>query len=1627
MSNFDSDVSTTLPASSKTSSEFSSTSEMYVTKRNGNKEIISFDKILQRIKKTGKEVDIKINYTSLAIKIIDQLFDGIPTDKIDEISAEQCATMSSIHYDYGTLASRLIISNHHRNTTASFVKTMKKLYSERMISDEFMQNVNANAKQLDALCDYTRDYLIDYFGFKTLERSYLMSIKKRIYERPQMMFLRLAISIHGVDFAKIQETYHALSNKQMIHGTPSLYNAGTPREQMSSCFLRDTSIHTIGGPVPIQDVKEGYKVVTHTGEVQTVSQVHENLLGNRSLYTMNFYQTRPFTVTEDHPLYVYDNETKEVVWKNVIDITTNDYVMIPKKNNQKFLNEASDPAKLAADTEINKFFGIWNRYGEFLYLKEPTLNTEDISDDVSFSPVPEPVPVGIQIVLPTDCLEAISFCYNLKKMFGEVRLEKADYDNGITVLRYELKKMADDFLSWFGKDRNIPQSLYQHPTHWVRSFLSGWNITGIHLTEEQVPDSIYTLCRINHLHHLTFLPLDYTECEEIIEYEGNLFLQYVSKEEYTTDIDTNTYVYTLGVETDHSYSVAGIIAKNCYLIAMESDSIEGIYNTLKDCALISKYAGGIGLHIHNIRATGSHIAGTNGISNGIVPMLRVFNNTAKYVDQCLHPKSIIYTTQGPTCIQNVVQGETKIFNQHGDVEVVQNVLEHSYEGTMLHINTEFSIDTLDITPEHPIFVLRGNGMEPHSNTMIESMLEKQLIEPIWIEASELDTTDLFAFPIPTYDCDVSSISEDDCYLYGLLLGDGEYVGRTTAVSNLKTYTPHMYEFVSEYLDKRCVKYTITHIASEKSDDIYEFSWVRPAHLPFRHNDLFDASMDDNRVRMSSRWLNLPIQKSQYILKGLLKSKAGDIGKNIRIKHFSKQIIECCRFICLKMGVLPQFNCASIGYWINIPPTKETCPLFDLIHDGRESPFVRHGNFMFSPIISVLSTQYSGVLYDLQMEKQHDYLLSSALVHNGGGKRNGSFAIYLEPWHADIELFLQMRKNHGEEELKARDLFYALWVPDLFMKRVKEAGKWTLFCPHECPGLADVHNEAFETLYTSYEESGKGRATLNARDLWFKILDAQMETGTPYLVYKDAANRKSNQQNLGTIKSSNLCVAPETLILIEKNNAAVFVPIQTQCGKRVNVWNGTEYSEVEIVKTGEMQPLIEVHTSTNNVLHCTPYHKFYILMDDDQKINIVEAQYLQEGDLIAPCLSPEFCEIKNAQRITKVIDNGRYDDTYCFSEPKKHAGIFNGIYTSQCSEIIEYSDENETSVCNLASIALPAFVVTDPSGVNPPTYDFEKLHHVARMATYNLNRIIDINYYPTEKTERSNKRHRPIGIGVQGLADTFMMMGYIFGSPESRRLNQEIFETMYHGSLTESCAIAQKEGAYETFEGSPASKGLLQFDLWDNTDPLHTDPNDPNSPHRYDWTSLKIQIQTYGLRNSLLLAPMPTASTSQILGYNECIEPITSNIYARRTLAGEFIVTNKYLMKELISIGLWNEKIKNHIVANNGSVQSIDIIPAEIREKYKTVWEIPMRTVIDMAAERGVYVCQSQSLNLWMEEPTYNSLTSMHFYSWSKGLKTGIYYLRRRARHAAQQFTIEPEKAQTQQLEEEEEICEMCSG
>jgi len=769
----------------KTQMVFSSNLSMQVVKRDGRKEDVSFDKVLERVRRAAD--GLSTNPTAIAQKVLAQIYNGVKTTELDELTSQLAASLATVHPDYGKLAARITISNHQKNTEPSFSKVMHALGNQispktgekvSYVSDELLSLITTYGSAIDAYIDHERDYVFDYFGFKTLEKSYLLKDSSgKILERPQHMWMRVSLALWGTEHLNLVfNTYDMMSQKYFTHATPTLFNAGTPRQQLSSCFL----------------------------------------------------------------------------------------------------------------------------------------------------------------------------------------------------------------------------------------------------------------------------------------------------------------------------------------LAMADDSIAGIYKTLTDCALISKHAGGIGIHCHNVRAKGALIRGTNGTSNGLVPMLRVFNNTARYVDQ------------------------------------------------------------------------------------------------------------------------------------------------------------------------------------------------------------------------------------------------------------------------------------------------------------------------------------------------------------GGGKRNGSFAMYLEPWHADVEDFLKLKLGTGSEEDRARDLFYALWIPDLFMKRVEEDGDWTLFCPSEAPGLADVHSAAFEALYTKYEAEGRGRKTVKAQKLWFQIMDSQMETGTPYLVYKDAANSKSNQQNLGTIKSSNLC-----------------------------------------------------------------------------------------------------------------------------------------------SEIIEYSDETESAVCNLASIGLPAFVNQETK-----TFDFAMLERVVTTATRNLNRVIDINYYPTPETRKSNMRHRPIGLGVQGLADVFAMLRLTWDSPEAADLHQRIFEHMYYAAVKQSVQLAIEEGPYETFQGSPASQGRLQPDLWSSKPLTETDKS-------LDWALLRQMVQRYGLRNSLLMAPMPTASTSQILGYNECFEPFTSNLYTRRTLAGEYIMINKYLLKDLMDRGLWCEELKQKIIAQNGSVQGIAEIPNELQELYKTAWELKQRVLIDLAAARGAFICQSQSLNLFVSDPTYAKLTSMHFYGWKKGLKTGCYYLRTKAAVTAQKFTVDP--------------------
>lgn len=1186
--------------------------EMYVQKRSGKLEVVSFDKISRRIRMLNEmklniecisdpaiavsqsqqlNDNYKINYTDLAIKVIDQIYDGITTKELDILTAEQCMSLVTTHPDYGVLASRVVISNHHKNTESDFNAIVEKLYKYRdihnqhfpIVSKELYDVVRENAAEIQSWFEWDRDYLIDFFGFKTLERAYLLRINGVIQERPQHMWMRAALGIHGTNLEKARETYDLMSLKYFTHATPTLFNAGTPRPQMSSCFL----------------------------------------------------------------------------------------------------------------------------------------------------------------------------------------------------------------------------------------------------------------------------------------------------------------------------------------LAMEKDSLDGIYNTLSDCASISKWAGGIGLHIHNIRAKGSLIRGTNGASNGIVPMLRVFNNTARYVDQCFTALTLVQTTKGRIPISDVIPNETYVITGSGNPHRVLELVKHqARERSMRRITASQHPQPLNMTDEHLVLVFR-NSKNIHPSEYNQDAL------------------------ITAYK--------------SLLFGDNA--------------TPDV-------------------MYCETQNGL--FGWVPAVSLT--NND----------------------------------------------------------YICS----------------------------------------MRHGKLHYSRVDNIEQYMYDKEVYDLVVDTEHHYHTEVGVVHNGGGKRAGSFAIYLEPWHADVEDFLEMRKNHGNEELKARDLFYALWVPDLFMKRVEKNEHWSLMCPDECRGLSDVVGKEFEELYEKYERENKYKKQISARQLWLKICDSQIETGTPYLLYKDAANQKSNQQNIGTIKSSNLCVAPETKVLTREGERR----IDSLVGMTIEVWNGEQFSKTQVRKTGVAQPLLRVQVDDGRMIDCTYYHTFYI--EDAGEVKAIEAQHLKSGMKLLKWTGLNGQDIEHI--VYEVIETGRRDDTYCFTEPIRHMGVFNGILTGQCTEIIEYSDENETAVCNLGSIALPRFVenphttgemvIYSRSGCNyckmaksyltrmnveysiinvdddeirkevfdhlgqlsgrkintvpqivhrengekyiggyedlvtkiKPEFNYQKLHDITRVFTRNLNRVIDVNFYPTEKTRRSNMRHRPIGIGVQGLADTFALMNLAFDSTESRKINEDIFETIYHASLEESCQLAIEEGSYSTFEGSPASQGRLQFDLWEQS---------PSS--RYNWNELRERIRENGLRNSLLVAPMPTASTSQILGFNECFEPFTSNIYMRRTLAGEFVIINKYLLRELVDIGLWNRQIKNKIISDNGSIQNIREIPESIRNRYKIVWELSMRTLIDYAAERGKYICQSQSMNLWMENPNYKALTSMHFYGWKRGLKTGIYYLRTKAKAAAQKFTVEPVKSIADT--NTEEPCEMCSG
>ena len=774
---------------------------------------------------------------------------------------------------------------------------------------------------------------------------------------------------------------------------------------------------------------------------------------------------------------------------------------------------------------------------------------------------------------------------------------------------------------------------------------------------------------------------------------------------------------------------------SCYLLTMKEDSIDGIFATLTECAQISKCAGGIGVAISDIRATGTAIAGTNGVSNGIIPMLRVFNSVARYVDQCFDGDTVVYTDKGPQAIKALEKGADRVLTHTGQFQLVKDVLAHRVAVTLpaLAITAEHLGAPVVVTDLHQVLAVKARK---DSEGTLQDRLRTGHAQRAMVDARDLEVGDYLCFPSPS---------------------------------------------------------------------------VLPVHLPYTEYD---------------GWMYASITAIQ--------------------PHALKP-------------ATPEELAATAG--------TEAEALARVHNAGGQGEYA--------------------VVYDLEVEEDHTYVTPLGTVHNGGGKRKGAFAAYLEPWHPDVFDFLELRKNHGQDEMRARDMFLALWVPDMFMRRVQQNGNWSLMCPHECPGLADVWGEEFEALYTRYEAEGRARKVVKAQQLWFAILDAQTETGTPYMLYKDRCNRLSNQQNLGTIRCSNLC-----------------------------------------------------------------------------------------------------------------------------------------------SEVVEYSSPEETAVCNLASIALPRFVKDRRHDPVSPTkqrklvgsldapyryFDFEAFAEVVATATRNLNKVIDVTHYPVETARRSNLRHRPIGLGVQGLADVFILLGLPFDAPAAQQLNKDIFEAMYFAALRASMELARDLGAYETYTGCPISRGILQPDHWGVATP----------DGRWNWSQLRADIAQYGVRNSLLVAPMPTASTSQILGNCECIEPLTSNVYTRRTLAGEFVCVNNHLLSDLMRLGLWTPVLKNELIAANGSVLGLEI-PAELKAVYRTVWEIKQRGLVDMNAGRAPYIDQNQSFNIFMENCTHAKLTSLHFYGWEKGLLSTNYYVRSRAAADAIKFTVDQQALSKAKKHEENMAGMVCS-
>ncbi len=889
---------------------------------------------------------------------------------------------------------------------------------------------------------------------------------------------------------------------------------------------------------------------------------------------------------------------------------------------------------------------------------------------------------------------------------------------------------------------------------------------------------------------------------------------------------------------------------SCYLLGT-GDSIEGIFKTISDCGRISKIGGGIGIHISNIRSKGSIIRGTNGVSDGIVPMLRVYNSVGVYVNQCLKPGNRIFTKNGMKTIKDITL-EDQVITHDGGFQPVNDIYVNYKKGEFIfEIYHNNNCQPLEVTRDHEILVA-----------------DNELEDPKYTMSQNIKIGSYLCYPIPRYSRPCK-FNKDVFKMIGIIIQCGEFENGVCTVKLTDNCLIKVFNFCKSFseCEIRDLDIIYSKTDSEEWEFIKKMLGVKNLCKKYnKHNFLFHTDFVHYNKDLLAYFLVWMIKASNYY----------NISDSLYYDIQNQNIIGVIRYALLKNKILVEFikreNRIFLSCYKKDLLVKIQIPFYNT-NTVKNYDTVITDKYIYAKVQDVKISLYSGPVYDLGIEANHNYLTDSGLVHNSG-KRKGAFAIYLSIDHPDIMDFLDLKKNQGAEELRTRDLFLAVWVSDLFMRAVEMDEDWYLFDPDngdKCGMLNNTYGAEYETLYKELVDEKMYKKIVKARDVWTKILESQIETGVPYILYKDAVNKKSNQKNVGVIKSSNLC-----------------------------------------------------------------------------------------------------------------------------------------------SEVLLYSDENEYAVCNLESIALPKYVENN-------AFNHNLLHDVVKKSVRQMNNIIDCNFYPVEEAKTSNLKHRPIGIGVQGLSDVYCLLRYPFESLEAKKLNKEIFETIYHAALEGSMELAKEQGPYSTFRGSPASEGKLQFDLW--SEYSGTDLSEILSG-RYDWDSLKRDIIQHGLFNSTLTALMPTASTAQIMGNTESFENFDSCIYKRRVLSGEFLVINKHLFKELTELGLWNSELKDMILSNNGSIQGIDVIPEEIKNIYKTIWEIPMKTYIEHSADRAPFIDMTQSLNLYMESPTTKRLNSMHFYAWKLGLKTGIYYLRTKTKAVSGKFSVNPdvEKKMKTKMKNKERVC-----